>query len=723
LTWAWLVALLGWTTLLCCYHLDGGARFEPIDCWVAQTAREMRDAGDWLVPRFSGETRMQKSPGPYWAVMLTSILRDTPVDEVSARIPNAVAAIILVATIFWLTRRIAGDRAAVFGGFAASASVLVLWWSHRGASDLGLTTCTTLALAALWIAAEAEPPGRKRSLLFLLGYFAAGLGMLWKMPLPLVLVGAPVLVYLLTRSRWSIFVDRVHLIGLPVYLAAGVGLVFLFDVPRAMFAAGWLLLPLIYLAVRSHWPLLGNRVHLVGLGLFLLPWLPWAIAVSCHEPNALAKWKVEFLDRFTGNLPSVKGQRAWYYHFIYLLPPLLYCLPFSLSLPQAFARAFRRRPGVNRDGTLFLAIWFLSHFVFFTAAAGKELRYFLPALPPLFVLLGMELAAFFSPARTPTAARDRLGARAVWIGVPLAFIGGAFALRFAWFRQIGSPEDFAWREVWPPYAVAAVIFSAGAALAAWFYLRRREHASFGALVGTMWLTWAWVWPQVMPVFMSQRSFLDFAKQLQQRIDPGRQGQLRQIGSQDSRITWYSDYRFPRLIDQLDLLGRQGGRRSEKREREIYGREMLAELSGPVPVLLVASRPYYVDFLLHAPLLAAAEGRPMPDVYLWVQTQTGRQSTHYVVFGNRPPPPWPEPELQPPSERLQEALASRASAAPTTPGTASAPTTRSTRPTTTPGATRPAWMPTSTRPTTNPFSLRPATAPVTTRSPASQPSGD
>jgi len=54
LTWAWLVALLGWTTLLCFYHLDGGARFEPIDCWVAQTAREMREAGDWLVPRFSG---------------------------------------------------------------------------------------------------------------------------------------------------------------------------------------------------------------------------------------------------------------------------------------------------------------------------------------------------------------------------------------------------------------------------------------------------------------------------------------------------------------------------------------------------------------------------------------------------------------------------------------------------------------------------------------------
>ena len=52
-TAGWLVALLGWTVLLCFYDLDGGPRFEPIDCWVAQTAREMQDAGDWLVPRFA----------------------------------------------------------------------------------------------------------------------------------------------------------------------------------------------------------------------------------------------------------------------------------------------------------------------------------------------------------------------------------------------------------------------------------------------------------------------------------------------------------------------------------------------------------------------------------------------------------------------------------------------------------------------------------------------
>lgn len=605
ITRVWFIALLGWTALLSFYQLEGGAHFEPIDCWVAQTAREMLDADDWLIPRFSGETRMQKSPGPYWAVMLTSLLRGTPVDEVSARIPNALAAIALVATIFWLARRIAGDRAAVFAGFAASSSVLVLWWSHRGASDLGLATFTAISLAALWVAAEHEPPGRKRNVLWLVGYAAAGLGMLYKMPMPVVIVGLPALAYVLIRNRWRVLADRIHLFGLAV---------------------------------------------------FLLPWLPWTIAVVLAEPNALLRWKVEFWDRFTGNLPNVSEQRAWHFHLVYLLPPLIYCLPFTLSLPNALIRGFRKQPGVSRDGTLFMLVWFLSHFAFFTAAAGKELRYFLPALPPLLVLLGIELSAFFDPRRRAAPRRDRLGALAVWTLVPLFFVGGIFGL-YHWYKRVGALEHLAWSAVWPPYVVTAIIFAGGAALAAWLYLRRREHASFGMLVATMYATWLWVWPHVMPMVASQRPFLDFAQQLTTRIEPGLRDRLHHIGSQDARIIWYSDCRFPRLIDQLDLLEMQGGSRSLEHERQIYGEEMVERLSDAELVLLVAMRRDYVDFLTEAPAALSEQGRLMPPVHLWLQTGLGSKSRQFVIFSNHPPP-WPEPELTPPSERLEQARRQR-----------------------------------------------------------------
>jgi 4-amino-4-deoxy-L-arabinose transferase-like glycosyltransferase len=626
---AWLVALLGWTTLLSFYHLAGGARFEPIDCWVAQTAREMREAGDWLVPRFSGETRMQKSPGPYWAVMLVSLLRGTPVDEVCTRLPNAAAAVVLVATIFWLTRRIAGDRAAVFAGFAASASVLVLWWSHRGASDLGLATCTTVSLATLWIAGETEPPGWKRNLLWLLGYFAAGLGMLYKMPMPLAVVGLPALCYILLRKRWAI--------------------------------------------LRSRW-------HLVGLLLFLLPWLPWAVAVSLVQDAAFWKWKVEFVDRFTGALPNVADQQEWWSYLTYLGPPLLYCLPFTLSLPLALARAWRKQPGINRNGTLFLLIWFLSLLAFFTAAAGKEWRYFLPALPPLFVLLGIELAAFFDPGRRANPTRDWVGTLAVWILAPAALlVGGLLGVRY-WFKARGQSELeglYTWSDVWQAYVVAALIVVAGFSLAAWLYRRRREHGSFAALVVTMWLMWLWVWPNVMPIVMSQRPFIDFARQLAdpEKVPPAYRACIENVGSQDSRIVWYSDVRFPRVIDQLKLLKEQTGRRHLSYEIRRTGEALLEKLGGVDPVLFVAALPDYVGLLLAAPDELAKRGRTLPPLHLWLQTRCGRENRHFVLFGNQPPP-FPEPDLRvPPKLRAKLEAAgwrpapAESSAAPSAPGPA------------------------------------------------------
>lgn len=599
-TRAWFVALLGWTTLICFYHLSGGAGFEPIDCWVAQTAREMYE-GDFprnlLVPKFSGETRMQKSPGPYWTVMAVAWLRGhADIDEVSARIPNAFAATILVATIFWLTRRIAGDRPAIFAGFAASSSVLILWWSHRAASDLGLTTFTTLSLASLWIASESEPFGRRRNFLYLLGYFAAGVAMIYKMPMPLAVVGLPALAYVVLRNRWSI---------------------------------------------------LRNRIHWLGLLVFLLPWCPWALAVATLDHVALLKWKVEFLDRFTGALPNVAGQGSWKYLLTYIGPTLVYTAPYTLSVPLAFVRAFRRQPGVNRNGTWFVLIWFASLLVFFTASTGKEWRYFLPALPPIFVLLGIELAAFFDPQRRVRPIRDWLGALAVWVLLPAAlFATGAVGLR-KWYTLRGSLELadlYTWTEVWSAYAVSAAIVFLGCSLAAWLYLRRREHASFSALVATMWAMWLWTWPVCLPHFMSQRPFTDFASQLATQIAPQYRPHLRQVGSQDSRIIWYSNVRFPRVLDQLVLLQEQTGRRNLKYEIRRTGEEMIRLVAAEDPVLFVCTVPDYLLFRSSAAQTMAAQGRALPPLHLWLQARYGTEDHQFLVFGNKPPP-YPEPPLR------------------------------------------------------------------------------
>ena len=597
-TWGWLAALLAWAIIVCFFDLQGGAGFEPVDCWVAQTAREMyenvQETG-WrglIIPEFCGEVRMQKSPGPYWAVMLTAWLRGGEIDEVSARIPNSIGTVILVLTIFWLTRRIAGDRAAVIAGFAALSSAALLYWSHRAASDLGVTTLMTLSLACLWIGSERTPPGAKRVLLWLAGYFCAGLAMLYKMPMPLVCVGLPAVLYVVVRKRWRIF-------------------------------ASW-------------W-------HLVGLVLFALPWLPWVVLVLMQEPTAWDKWRVEFLDRATGELPNVAGQDAWYYSFFYIGVAFAFTLPWCVSIPGAIVRAFHRDDHVERNGQWFLLLWLGGLLLFFSIATGKETRYFLPALPPLLCLLGIELAAFFDPQRRATPALDRVLFWLVLLAAPLGAAAAMYLIHDEWFSKNITPGMFTWGELWPPLSAAVAIFVSSAVLTVWLRMRRREHASFAALAGGMVLTWLWAWPMLVPLLNSQATFRDFGEQLRTRLTVEQRDRLRQIAQQDPRVIWYSDVRFPRIIDQLDLLAMQDGQRDLEWETRKVGEQMIAQLEGDELALLVISPLDYLKFMALAPQELAEAGRRMPQSYVWLQASVGRWDRRYLVFANQPPP-WTEPEV-------------------------------------------------------------------------------
>jgi len=597
-TCAWLAALLGWTILLCFYCPQGGSEFEVTDAWVAQTAREMQQRGSWralVVPTFCGQTRIQKSPGPYWAVLVASALRGGEVDKASVRMPNAVAAVVLVLTVFWLARRIAGERAAVFAGFASASSLMVLYWSHRGASDLGVTTLMALSLACLWVGTECEPPGRRRIILWLAGYLFSGLAMLYKMPMPLVCVGLPALLYLLLRRRWDV--------------------------------------------LRSRW-------HLLGLALFLLPWLPWVVAVLLIEPTAWGKWQIEFWGRLTGASANAMGH-SWESYLLYVGVVFVFCIPYSLSIPAALWRAARGVPDVRRDGLVFLLAWFASLFIFFTLAADKSNRYILPAMPPLFVLLGVELAAFFDPGRRAAPARDRLGTLAVCLLVPGALVAGLIVFYREWYEE-RLAGAVAWREIWPPLVVAMVIFAAGAIAAALLYARRREHVSFATLVGTMWLVWLWCWPTVLPKVGSQLPLRDFARQLA-ALTPEQQAAIRQIGQQDPRIIWYSGVCFPRLLDDLELVRRLGAEYPPERGLLAIAEEMNRRLrQDGLALFVVSARTYRLLRELQS-LDSLDENLRMPQTYPWIQARVGKVKRRFILFGNRPPP-WRPPQLVLP-ERL------------------------------------------------------------------------
>ncbi len=611
----WLLALMGWTLLIGIYDLDGGAAFEGTDCWVGQTAREMKeriDAKDsgieaWLTPYFSGELRLQKSPGPYWAVILTSYIRGTDVDEVATRLPNSFFAVGIVGVVFWLTRRIAGVRPAVFAGFVAATTPMVLQWSHRGAADLGMTFFTTLSLACLWVGVADEGPGRRRNWYLLAAYLAAGFCMLYKMPMPLVTIGIPALGSLLLQNRW-----------------------------RA----------------------LANPIHLLGLILFLLPWLPWVIYIYMNQGDiAPMKWRVEYIDRMTGDLPNVEANKETIFYVFYLGVAFVYCLPYAMSLPAALARTVRNTSGVSSDGKLFMLIWFVLLLLFFTASTGKETRYFLPALPPLFVLLGIELSHFFDPHRKGSRVLARLGAFAVWIFVPLAVIGGAYYMKgtepgeipfiektFPGYHGINSA--FEWEALAVPYVVLGLILTVGLSISAALFLRGTRNASFAALVLTVWITFMWAWSRVAPVVQGQRANMSFAQQLSKELDKKYHDNMYQVAQQNPTIIWHSDVRFPRVLDQLKLLRDQGGVRDLDKETKMVLEEIVRKLKGEDLALFVITREYWN---IRPYLMEYLEGEEFPETHLWIQSDEGTIKNQTLLIGNQPPP-WPEPRLRQPDRR-------------------------------------------------------------------------
>lgn len=606
----WLALILLGTLGVCAAQWNSQVGFEPIDCWVAQTSREMFESGDWrgyIIPKFAGETRMQKSPGPYWAVCLVTWLRGGSVDEFTVRLPNTLFTLLFVATAYWLTFHMAGRRAAIFAAAATATSGVVLYWSARGASDLGVSALMALSLAAFWIGAE-RASGARRGLLYLLGWLSAGLAMLYKMPMPLVCVAAPLGLYVLAARRWRLLL--------------------------------------------SWW-------HLAGLALFLLPWLPWALLTMQLEPTALHKWRVEYWDRATGDMPNVAEQKKWYWYLFYFGVALAFSAPYLVSIPGAIWRTMRDRVAIGREAAIFLLTWFFSLFAFFTLATGKETRYFLPAMPPLLIMLGIELAAFFDPARRATPRRDRVLARSIFISAPLAVLAGGAALYAANQLGLDDGETPVW-ELLREYAMVAGIFAAAACACGWLYRARREHVAFAALAGGTALTWLAADATLLASLGSQKPFRNFAWQLRTKLGPQEQAALRQVAQQDSRIIWYSDLRFPRVIDQLELLELQGGRRTRKRELELIGKAMIERLEGEGLALFVASPIDYLAFFIEAPVALARAGRTLPPAHVWIYADVGRWNQRFVLFGNRPPP-WPEPRPQFPTELAERLESARKTA--------------------------------------------------------------
>lgn len=334
LAWAPLLLVMAVAALLFFCRL-GTPLLEPEEARYAEIPRQMLAEGRLVVPVLHGQDYLDKPPLLYWLVMASFRLFG-PHDWAARLVPGLAGWLTVLAAYLW-ARRTAGERAAFLGAMVLCLSARFVYLERLLTMNGPLALFVTAAMACAHTALTG--PTRQRGLFALAGLFA-GLGLLTKGPVALVLPAVP----LLLISRLD---------------------------PRV---------------VR---PKVGT--WLLALGVALLVAAPWYVAVSAARPEfgSYFFWRhnvVRYVRPFDHAGP------VWEY-----VPGLLLgLLPWTLLLPtmSRFLTRLSARKAARRPAALgFFLLTFVWMFAFFSLAGSKRPAYVVSALPPLALAVGCYLDA------------------------------------------------------------------------------------------------------------------------------------------------------------------------------------------------------------------------------------------------------------------------------------------------------------------------------------------
>jgi Dolichyl-phosphate-mannose-protein mannosyltransferase len=200
---------------------------DDVDAVQAQIARNMLDSGDWVTARLDGVAYLEKSPLVYW--MMAVSFRVFGVHDWAARLPLALATILLC----WVTYRFArwafGERAGVYAGVCLATAAGLFLFTRILIPDAALTLTITVAI---WSSMRLLEPEEAAPRLWALVLGASlGCGLLLKGLIASVFPVLAVLVYmsitrqLFARAAWKrlslgIVISTMLIIAAPWHLLA-----------------------------------------------------------------------------------------------------------------------------------------------------------------------------------------------------------------------------------------------------------------------------------------------------------------------------------------------------------------------------------------------------------------------------------------------------------------------------------------------------------------------
>ncbi len=374
--------LAGLTLVMLAFELFTPRPLETHEVFVAQTAREMLARGDWVLPRFNDEVRLNKPPLAYWAVMAIERLlpSDPPVPEWKARLPSVVASALLTACTFGVAACLYDPRRRRTIGLLAALLVIgssgVFRYGANARPEMLYAACCALML--LGLAQGWSAPDRSR-----------------------------------TQARWAGVVWAGFALSV---LAKGPHFPLLILAGAAAHAWSQGRIARLRHTLRPHW----------GVPMMLALSAPWFIAVWLRAPQAGGVWFGQLSDAHDRPDWSLTEFLAPYY--LWGLPQIM--LPWIILLPFGVASCFVREPTDLRRGRLLLWVFGVV-LITLSLTTHRRSYYMLPMLPALAPLMA---------AGTFDALRKVRGRLATWLH---AALWGAALLTVALFAALGT-QTWAW---------------------------------------------------------------------------------------------------------------------------------------------------------------------------------------------------------------------------------------------------------------------------------------
>src|SRR5260370_1345658 len=133
---------------ICCvlFHIAGTWRLPIIDrdeprC--AEASREMIERGDYIVPYFNNQLRLDKPPLTYWAQAVS--YRVFGENDFAARLPSAIAAALTALVIFAWGMRLGGEKLGWWAAIIFTLSLQTFVHAKAAVADMWLVLFVTLA--------------------------------------------------------------------------------------------------------------------------------------------------------------------------------------------------------------------------------------------------------------------------------------------------------------------------------------------------------------------------------------------------------------------------------------------------------------------------------------------------------------------------------------------------------------------------------------------------